>query len=144
MTLVEILNKAKEDLHLNRDDLIAESVRTPDLFSEYHKLYRGIRFAKKDLNKQLNILEKDKWEYYSGKAPDEVYRDKPFGHKVKTKEAIQRYVNADEDLLKLREKVEILQEKEDAVKVIMDQINNRSFHINNANKTMEFFHGDQA
>lgn len=144
MTILEIIEEAKKDLHLNRDELISESIRTPDLFSKYHKLYRAIRIAKKDLYKKLKVMEKDKWEYYSGKAPDEVYRKKPFGHKFKTSEMIKKWTDADPELLDLRDKVETLEEKEETVKVIMDQVNNRSFLINNCNKSMEYFHNNQA
>ncbi len=144
MTILEILEKAKKECHLNKDNLIEESVRTPDLFGDYHKMFRAVRIVRKDLQKKLKVMEKDKWEYYSGKAPDEVYQKKPFGHKFKTIEMIKKYVDADEELIKLRDNIDTLEEKEDTINVIMDQINKRSFHINNANKTMEFFSGNQA
>jgi hypothetical protein len=144
MTIVEIIDQSKNDLKINRDDLIHESARTPDLFSDYHKMYRAIRMIKRDFLKKLDIMEKDKYEYYSGRAPDEVYRKKPFGHKFKTKEIIMKYVNADEELLTLREKVATLEEKEDTIHTIMDQINNRSYQISNMIKSMEFFGGNQA
>lgn len=144
MTILEILDRAKKDLHLHKDDLISESVRTPDLFSDYHKMYRAIRMAKKELVNKRKIMIKEKWEYYSGKAPDEVYKKKPFGHKLKFKENIAKFVDADDELLKLTDNIETLEEKEDTLQTIMTQINNRSFLINNCNKTMEFFSGDQA
>jgi hypothetical protein len=144
MTIIEILDEAKKDLHLNRDELIGESVRTPDLFSKYHKMYRVVRLVKKDLIKKLKELEKEKWEYYSGLASSDVYKNKPFGLKLQTKEARQKYVDADPDILDIRSKVETIEEKEDTIKTIMDQINNRSYQINNANKSMEYFHNNQA
>lgn len=142
MTILEILDDFESENHIHKDDLISESARTPGLFSKYHKMYRIVKIVRLDIKKKLTLLLKDKYEYYSGKAPDEVYKKHPFGFKFKTKEAIMRYVKSDAEVSDMFLKLKTLEEKEDTLKTIMDQINQRSYLINNCNKTMEFFNGD--
>lgn len=142
MTILEILDEFKSENHLHKDQLIEESARTPGLFSKYHKMFRIVKMVRIDIEEKLDIALKDKYEYYSGKAPNEVYQKKPFGLKFKTKESIMRYVDADPEITKYKRNLKTLQEKEDTLQTILDQINQRSFHITNMNKSIAFFNGD--
>ena len=40
----------------------------------------------------------ERYNYYTGKAPAEVYVEEPFPYKVREKDAIQRHLEADEKL----------------------------------------------
>ena len=52
-------------------------------------------------------MKKDKWEYYTGKAPQHVYAEKPFNLKI-LKTDIDKYMDADPELVKLKQKVEYI------------------------------------
>jgi hypothetical protein len=43
----------------------------------------------------------ERYNYYTGKAPAEVYEEEPFPYKVRDKDAIQRHMDADERLNKI-------------------------------------------
>ena len=50
-------------------------------------------------------LIKSKWVYYKGKAPATIYRDTPFDFKLTTKEEVNMFIEADEDIGKLKYKI---------------------------------------
>ena len=43
-------------------------------------------------------LIKEKWIYYKGKAPATVYRELPFDFKLTTKEEVNMFIDADDDV----------------------------------------------
>ena len=143
MTIIELSQLVKKDLgRINKDELIFESARIPEMFNKYHELYTQCRLLKLDYEKKFNILEKVKWEYYSGKADPEVYKAKPFNLKLHTQEGIKRYMETDEELTNLKERMKILQEKEDFLKRVLSSIDQRQWNIRNINESMKFFHGN--
>lgn len=143
MKLLEILETSAEDLpKIREDDLIGESARIPVLFSKWHRIFRELRMEKILLNKEIRKTSKEAWEYYSGNASDEVYKKKPFGLRLQNKTVIQTYVDADPDLEKLNDRLEIIEEKEKTLVDILYQINQRQWHIRNMNESKKFFNGD--
>jgi len=69
--------------------------------------------------------------YYTGKADPEVYVDEPFPYKVREKDAVQRYMLADEKVqtavLKIKYYDVMLTYLEDIIK----QVSNRGYLIKN-------------
>ena len=47
----------------------------------------------------------ERHNYYTGKAPAEVYIEDPFPYKIREKDAIQRYLEADEKLSQIDMKI---------------------------------------
>ena len=86
-------------------------------------------------------MYKNKWEYYTGKAPAEAYADKPFDLKI-LKNDVQMYIEADEDFQLLSQKEAYLKSMVDYTNRTLQQITNRSFTINNAIKWKMFLHGE--
>ena len=58
-------------------------------------------------NSDYNSLKREKWEYYTGKSDPQVYKDKPFDLKI-LKTDIDKYLEADEDLIKSKQKLDYL------------------------------------
>jgi hypothetical protein len=79
-----------------------------------------------------NRVRLERHNYYTGKAPAEVYVEDPFPYKVRDKEALQRYMEADDKLnsidLKIRYYDVMLKFLEEIIKTVA----NRTFQIKNA------------
>ena len=87
---------------------------------------------KEKAKESYNRVKLERYNYYTGKAEPAVYEEEPFPYKVREKDAIQRYLDADEKLNKLDIKIRyydvMLKFLEDVIKVI----SNRTFQIKNA------------
>ena len=89
---------------------------------------------------KLKILKKEKWMYYSGKAEPEVYIERPFDHKV-LKPDMEKYLDADDDLIKSVSKIEYYQAMLSYLDSILKTILNRTYQIKNAIEFMKFTAG---
>ena len=86
MTLTEIQDKVKKDLKINDMELDIESLRIPSLHSKYLQLLTEHSLLLKKTQGEFAVLKRIKWIYYTGKAPEEVYKEKgDFPLKLKTK-----------------------------------------------------------
>ena len=91
-------------------------------------------------NIDYHTLRKEKWEYYTGKAPQQVYAEKPFNLKI-LKTDIDKYMESDDELVKLKSKVEYIQTVIDFLDSTIKQISNRGFQIKNAIDWRKFTSG---
>jgi len=98
MNLEEIQLLWEEDSKLDPDNLHSESIKIPSLHAKYYKIYNNILLLKKMEENKFKILRKEKWMYYSGKSDPEVYKEKPFDHKV-LKPDIDKYMDADDEMI---------------------------------------------
>ena len=78
--------------------------------------------------------------YYTGKAAPEVYVDKPFDYKV-LKADLDKYFDADEDLIKCVAKIDYYQIMLDYLESILKVILNRTYQIKNAIEWQRFTRG---
>ena len=141
MKLTEIEKMAENDLKLRIDRTEVDSANTPSLFNKYHK---ELRLCEQELIEtaiRLKKIWKEKWYYYSGKCDPDVYKEKPLNIKI-LKTDIKMHIEADDDVLGLTFRLEMLEMKKKAIERIMKEINNRSFHITNIIKTLEFKNGN--
>ena len=72
MTLTEIQDKVKKDLKINDMELDIESLRIPSLHSKYLQLLTEHSLLLKKTQGDFAVLKRNKWIYYTGKAPEEV------------------------------------------------------------------------
>jgi hypothetical protein len=108
MNIDEIQTLWEEDSKIDPDNLHQESLKIPSLHAKYYKIYNNIILLKKLEENKYKILRKERWLYYSGKAEPEVYKENPFDHKV-LKPDLDKYMDADSDLLKITSKIEYYQ-----------------------------------
>lgn len=137
-----ILDKEKiaDDLKIGTD-LHHEASRTPILHNHYNVLLLELS---KILSKKMIIykkLHKEKWEYYSGKASNEVYQEKPFPKKI-LRADLHQYIETDDALNVVLEEIEELKNKQRFVEETLKQINQRTFHIKNAIDYLRFINGE--
>ena len=140
MNLSEIQKSVEKDMVIDDLELDRASLDTPQLYNKYFQMYTQEALAYRRLDSDYKILLKDKWEYYTGKADPEVYKESPFDLKI-LKQDVQMYLDADPELDKLQSKLVYYKEKINYLEHILKNLNNRTFVIKNAIEWKKFTHG---
>ena len=147
MDLEQLQQLADTKLKINDTELDLESLKTPQLHNEFMKhltkFMKHLTKYKLMLSRaetEYNIMKKDKWEYYTGKADASVYAEKPFDLKI-LRTDIDKYLDSDIDLQKQKQKVDYLSTTVDFLDRTIRQIGNRGFTIKNAIDWRKFTSG---
>ena len=140
MTLEELQSQADKDLVIDDTELDTESLRTPILHNKYLRYYNKFNLLLKKSQWEERTLQREKWEYYTGKSDPSVYKEKPFDLKV-LKNDVHIYINADEDIQKVQAKIVYQEAIVNYLEQILRMINNRSFTIKNAIEWRRFTSG---
>ena len=140
MTLEELQAEADKDLVIDDTELDTESLKTPILHNKYLQYYNKFNLLLKKSQWEERTLNREKWEYYTGKSDPSVYKEKPFDLKV-LKADVHIYINSDEDLQKIQAKVVYQEAIVNYLEQILRMINNRSFTIKNAIEWRRFTSG---
>jgi hypothetical protein len=143
LKLNEILALWETDSKVDSVELDKESLKIPSLHNKYLKIYSKENLQLKMMNHDFKEMERDKFEYYSGKMSKEDLYDRgwdQFDHKL-LKQDIPRYLESDRELIRGLLKIDYQKEKVETVKSIMANINGRSFYINNAITWQKFLNG---
>ena len=98
MNLEKIQEMWHRDAPIDPDNLHNESLKIPQLHSKYYTIYNTISLLREKARDSYNRIRLERYNYYTGKAPAEVYAEDPFPYKVREKDAIQRHMEADEKL----------------------------------------------
>ena len=128
-------SKLDEDLHDN------DSLAIPQLHMKYMEFHNQYSLMKKERDIEMKRLIREKWLYYKGKAPSSVYKEMPFDLKLTTKEEISMFIEADEDIGKLKYKIEYIDQVIFFLDGVLRMINNRTYHIKNAIEWKKFQSG---
>ena len=84
---------------------------------------------------------RDRYEYFSGKADPEVYIENPFPKKIRDKDTMQKYLDADEKLSNTSLKIDYYDTMLVYIESILKVIQNRTYQIKNAIEFMRFQSG---
>jgi hypothetical protein len=143
MKLEDIQTQWELDCKIDRTELGEESLKIPQLHSKYFKIYSSERLTLKKLESDYKILYKQKYEYFNGNISEEELNEngwEPFQLKL-LKSDIPLYMEADSDLIKIKQRIELQQEKLDFLDSIIKSLTNRGFQIKNAIDWMKFTQG---
>lgn len=143
MTFSELKEMAQKDLSFKEDELDFESLRIPQLHGKYLNFLTDEKIFLQKLKWDYSTLYKAKWEYYNGKMSQEDLeaRDwEQFDLKI-LKQDIPIYIDADEDLRKIKDKLLLQEEKVTYLESILKMILNRQFHIRDAIAWRKFING---
>ena len=140
MNIEELYNDVERDLKIDDTELDLESIRTPQIHNKYLKLYTKHSLQYKKLQDDYKVMYRAKWEYYTGKASPDVYRDNPFDLKV-LKNDLQMYINSDEDIIELEKKVVYYETIVEFIDGVIKSIDNRGWDIRNAQDWKKFLAG---
>jgi hypothetical protein len=140
MDLEQLQLEADKDLKINDTELDLESLKTPQLHNKWMKHYTKFKLLLTRTEDELRTMKRNKWEYYTGKADPSVYQAKPFDLKIMRTD-IDKYLEADEDLQKLSQKIAYLITVVDFLDKTIRVIVNRTYTIKNAIEWRRFTSG---
>ena len=140
MTLDELQAQAEKDLKIDDTELDLESLKTPQLHSQYLKTYSTYALMLKKAEGDHSQLHLKKWLFYTGKADPQEYKEKNFDLKV-LRQDVDKFLDADDEIIKQRQKVEYLKQICNYCEQTLKQINNRTFQIKNAIEWKKFTMG---
>ena len=138
----ELLNMWEEDAEIDKTSLDDESLSIHKLHSKYLRHYLSIKSKKIAYEHKVEAIRKDKEIYYSGQATSDVYKDKPFDTRLKTKSAIQKHVDTDPEVVNLLQKLEYMDVLIDGLTHILSQIQWRNQNIKNALEYLKWTSGN--
>ena len=132
MNLDEIQEMWQRDSVIDPDNLHNESLKIPQLHAKYYTLYNTITLLREKARESYNKVKLERYQYYSGKAPAEEYVENPFAFKIREKDVLQKYMEADERLSKIDLKVRYYDTILKFLEEIIKTISNRTYQIKNA------------
>ena len=132
INLEKIQSMWQEDCKIDIDSMHEESIKIPQLHSKYHEMLNNLILLRTNAQKIQKSVRHQRYEYYSGKADPEVYEKEPFPKKVSDKDALMRYMDADERLTEANLKVEYYNVMINYIESILKQISNRTYQIKNS------------
>jgi hypothetical protein len=141
MNLDKIQEMWQKDSVIDADNLHDESLKIPQLHCKYYTVYNTITLLREKARDQYNKIRLERYNYYTGKAEPEVYVEEPFPYKVREKDAIQRYMEADERLTKVDLKIRYYDATLKFLEEIIKNISNRTFQIKNSIEWHKFQSG---
>jgi len=142
LKLEDIQELWHRDSEIDYTELGTESIRIPQIHDKYLKIFTDERIRLKGVEFELSKMVRTKTEYYSGKmSQEELERhgwEQYLGRLLKNE--IVKYIESDDDVLKLKQQLVVLQEKVNYLDSVIRMINNRGFQIKNALDWLKFSH----
>jgi uncharacterized protein YozE (UPF0346 family) len=136
---LEMIQKMwEEDSNIDLDNLHTESINIPKLHAKYYEIYNNIVLLKKKAEQQRKNTRHERYEYFTGKADPEVYTENPFPKKIRDKDTLQKYLDADESLSSVSLKIDYYDTILNYLESILRVIQNRTYQIKNAVEFMKF------
>jgi len=144
LKLEDIQELWHRDREIDYTELGTESIRIPLIHDKYLKIFTDERIRLKGVEFELSKLVRTKTEYYSGKMSQEELEqhgwEQYLGRLLKNE--IANYIESDDDVIKLKQQLVVLQEKVNYLDSVIRMINNRGFQIKNALDWLKFTNGN--
>lgn len=141
MNIEELYTEVERDLKIDDTELDLESIRTPQIHNKYLKYFTQQSLQYKKLQDDYKVMYRMKWEYYTGKANPEVYKEQPFDLKV-LKADVGIYLDSDGELQQLSQRMAYTKQIIEYLERILKEINNRNWNIRNTIEWKKFLHGE--
>lgn len=139
---LEMIQKMWEkDSIIDPDNLHTESLKIPALHAKYFDIYNNTILLKKKAEQQRKNIRHERYEYYSGKSDPETYTENPFPKKIRDKDTLQKYLDADEKLSSVSLKNDYYDTMIFYIDNILKMIHNRTYQIKNAIEYQKFMSG---
>jgi hypothetical protein len=122
----------QSDSKIDPDNLHTESLNIPVLHAKYYEMYNTVMLLRKKAEQQRKNIRHERYEYFSGKADPEVYIENPFPKKIRDKDTMQKYLDADEKLSNSNLKIDYYDTTLRYLEEILKQVSNRTYQIKNA------------
>ena len=128
----------EKDAKIDRDNLHDESLNIPSLHAKYFQIYNTIFLLRKKAEQQRKNIRHERYEYFSGKADPDVYIQNPFPKKIRDKDTMTKFLDADEKLSIASLKIEYYDTMLTYLESILKVVQNRTYQIKNAIEFMRF------
>lgn len=134
----ELREMMDADSKMDMSRLDEESLRTPMLHGKYYGILMDEIKILRGAEQEEARLKRRMFEYYTGKADDEIYMEKPMHLRV-NKGDLDVYFNSDEEYQDLQRKLIIQKQRVDMLQeFIKSVINARGFQIKDAIAFLQF------
>jgi len=137
-TLQEMWEK---DSKIDIDNLHTESLNIPVLHAKYYDIFNNLMLLRKKAEQQKKNIRHERYEYYSGKADPDVYIKDPFPKKIRDKDTMTKYLDADERLSGISLKCEYYEVMLRYIEEILKMLYQRNYQIKNSIEFMRFSSG---
>ena len=143
MKLEEIQELWNRDREIDYTELGTESIRIPQIHDKYLKIYTDERIKLRGLEFELSKLVRAKTDWSAGRMSQEDLEERGWDQFLGRllKNEISNYIESDNDVIKIKQHIAILQEKNNYLDSIIKMLNNRGFQIKNALDWLKFSHG---
>ena len=141
ITLESLQEMWVKDAEIDRDNLHDESLNIPSLHAQYFELYNTVFLLRKKAEQQRKNIRHERYEYFSGTSDPSVYIENPFPKKIRDKDTMQKYLDADEKLSTVSLKIDYYDTMLIYLESILKVIQNRTYQIKNAIEFMRFQSG---
>ena len=121
----------EKDSQIDIIKLHEEAAKIPSLHAKYWDVYNSLKLLKEKAQTQESNVRLDRYNYYTGKSDPAVYQAEPFGLKVRDKESLKRYMDADKKVQTIVLKIKYYDVMLTYLEDIVKQINNRSYQLKN-------------
>lgn len=128
----------EKDARIDMDNLHQESINVPVLHAKYFEIYNTVILLKKKSEQSRKNIRHERYEYFTGKADPDVYIENPFPKKIRDKDTLQKYLDADEKLSQVSLKIEYYDTILNYLESILKVIQNRTYQIKNAIEFLRF------
>ena len=120
------------DSKIDIDTMHEESLKVPQLHAKYHEMLNNLILLRSKAKPLQKNIRHQRYEFYSGKADPDVYIENPFPKKIRDKDTMQKYLDADEKLSESSLKIEYYDVMIRYLEDILKQISNRTYQIKNS------------
>jgi len=130
--LDEILNDWTKDCIIDQTQLGNEIVKIPQLHAKYLRILNEHKLSSLKSKFEYDKLKNIKTEYYLGHLDKETldqYGWEQFDLKIGTKGNVERYINSDDQLVKLLQKKSYHDQAISTCEQILNEIKNRSWQV---------------
>ena len=144
MKLEEIQELWNRDREIDYTELGTESIRIPLNHDKYLKIFTQEKIRLKSVEFEMLKLVRAKTEYYSGNMSQEELNKRvwePYLERL-LKNEVNSYVESDDDIIRMKQQVVLIEEKIHYLDAVIRMINNRGFQIKNALDWLKFSHGN--
>ena len=143
MILNELYEMVNKDLEIDKTELDTESLRTPQIHNKYLILHSKEKLKLEHVLSEKKVKRRNKWLYYTGKMSQEDldrYGWEPFDLVI-LKTEVDRFVESDEEMIKLSAKITLQQEVVSYLESVVKMIANRQWNIRAALDWIKFTQG---
>ena len=141
MNLDEIQSMWSKDSEIDPDNLHLESLKTHGLHSKYYNIYNRIKLLREKSQTDYQLIRLERYKYYTGKSTAEVYAEEPFPYKIRDKESLKQYMDADEKINEKLLKISYYNTMLSFLEEVIKSLNQRTYIIKNAIDFQKFIAG---